>query len=120
MEHFVSPALKGRFMSFILHSWQLYVLVLAGWISRQQQDVIECLRTEKQVLKEKLGKKRILLNDDQRRRSAVKGKILGRKTEYYGTTFVRQHSQPAHAYRTGPVVCGSGQIHWHPARSSKS
>ena len=31
------------------------------------------------MLKEKLGKKRILLNDDQRRRLAVKGKILGRK-----------------------------------------
>jgi hypothetical protein len=31
------------------------------------------------VLKEKLGKKRILLTDDQRRRLAVKGKILGRK-----------------------------------------
>ena len=31
------------------------------------------------MLKEKLGKKRILLNDDQRRRLAVKGKVLGRK-----------------------------------------
>jgi len=31
------------------------------------------------VLREKLGKTRILLNDDQRRRSAVKGKIRGRK-----------------------------------------
>ena len=34
--------------------------------------------TENQVLKDKLGKKRILLNDGQRR-LAVKGKILGRK-----------------------------------------
>jgi hypothetical protein len=40
------------------------------------------------VLKEKLGKKRILLNDDQRRRLAVKGKILGRKQlEQIGTLF---------------------------------
>ena len=31
------------------------------------------------MLRERLGKKRILLNDDQRRRLAVKGKILGRK-----------------------------------------
>jgi transposase len=30
-------------------------------------------------LREKLGKKRILLNDDQRRRLAIKGKVLGRK-----------------------------------------
>ena len=31
------------------------------------------------MLREKLGKKRILLNDDQRRRLAIKGKVLGRK-----------------------------------------
>ena len=36
--------------------------------------------TENQVLREKLGKRRILLNDDQRRRWAVKGKVLGRKS----------------------------------------
>ncbi len=66
-------------MEFILQSWQLYFLMLAGWINRQQQEVIEYLLTENQVLKEKLGKKRILLNDDQRRRLAVKGKILGSK-----------------------------------------
>lgn len=41
--------------------------------------MIEYLRTENQVLKEKLGKKRFLLNDDQRRRLAAKGKVLGRK-----------------------------------------
>ncbi len=75
-------------MSFILQPWQLLVLILAGWINRQQQEVIEYLRTENQVLKEKLGKKRILLSDDQRRRLAVKGKVLGRKQlEQLGTLF---------------------------------
>ena len=66
-------------MSVILHPWHLLLLTLAGWINQEQQRVIEYLITENQVLKEKLGKKRILLNDDQRRRLAVKGKILGRK-----------------------------------------
>ena len=47
-------------MSFILQSLQLYLVILAGWINREQQDVIEYLRTENAVLKEKLGKKRIL------------------------------------------------------------
>ncbi len=59
--------------------WQFLLLILAGWINRRQQDAIEYLLTENRVLREKLGKKRILLNDDQRRRLAVKGKILGRK-----------------------------------------
>jgi hypothetical protein len=33
------------------------------------------LRTENQVLKEKLAKKRIFLNDGQRRRLAIKGNL---------------------------------------------
>ena len=75
-------------MAFILQPWQLCLVILAGWINRQQQEVIEYLRTENQVLKEKIGGKRILLNDDQRRRLAVKGKILGRKRlEEFGTLF---------------------------------
>jgi len=62
-----------------LQPWQFWLLILAGWINRRQQDVVEYLLTENRVLREKLGKKRILLNDDQRRRLAVKGKILGRE-----------------------------------------
>jgi len=67
-------------MKSVLQPWQLLLLILAGWINRHQQAVLEYLRAENQVLKEKLGKKRILLTDDQRRRLAVKGKVLGRKT----------------------------------------
>ena len=57
--------------------------MLAGWINRQQQEVIEYLKAENSILKEELlkatGKKRILLNDSQRRRLAILGKKLGRK-----------------------------------------
>jgi len=66
-------------MKSVLQPWQLLLLILAGWINRHQQEVLECLRAENQVLKEKLGKTRILLTDDQRRRLAVKGRVLGRK-----------------------------------------
>ena len=66
-------------MTFLLHPWQLLLVILAGWVNQQQQQIIDFQRTEIDVLKEKLGKKRILLNDDQRRRLAVKGKVLGRK-----------------------------------------
>ena len=62
-----------------LHPWQLLLLILAGWINRRQQDAVEYLITENRILKQKLGKKRIILSDDQRRQLAVKGKILGRK-----------------------------------------
>lgn len=63
-------------MKAILQPWQLFLLVLARWVSRRHQDAIDYLLTENRILREKLGKKRILLNDDQRRRLAVKGKIV--------------------------------------------
>lgn len=84
-------------MNFILQPWQLLCIILAGWVNRQQQDVIAYLRTENQILKEKLGRRRILLDDDQRRRLAVQGKVLGRKLlEEVGTlvtpdTLLRWH-----------------------------
>ena len=75
-------------MSFILRPCELAFVVLAGWVNQQQQEVIEYLRTENQILKEKLGKKRVLLTDDQRGRLAVKGKVLGRRMlEKVGTLF---------------------------------
>ena len=66
-------------LEFILKPWHLIVLFLASHLNREQQCIIEYLQVENQVLREKLGKKRILLNDDQRRRLAVKGKALGRR-----------------------------------------
>ena len=66
-------------MSLILQPWQLLLVILAGWVNQQQQQIIDFQRTEIEVLKEKLQKRRIILNDDQRRRLAVKGKVLGRK-----------------------------------------
>ena len=57
---------------------QLLVAIVAGWIS-QQQEAIEYLREENRVLREKLGVKRVRLNDDQRRRLAARGKRLGRR-----------------------------------------
>lgn len=86
-------------MSFVLQPWQLLLMTLAGWVNQQQQQIIEFQRTEIQILKEKLGKKRILLNDDQRRRLAVKGKVLGRKvlqeigTLFTPDTILRWHRQ---------------------------
>ncbi len=63
-------------------------MILASWVNREQQESNDYLRTENQVLKELHGDKRILLNDDQRRRLAVKGKVLGRKRlQEVGTLF---------------------------------
>ena len=59
---------QRRMLEFILKPWHLLVLFLASHLNQEQQRVIEYLQVENQVLREKLGKKRILLNDDQRQR----------------------------------------------------
>jgi hypothetical protein len=57
--------------------WHILILVLSASINRERDRAIEYLMVENQVLREKFGKGRILLNNDQRRRQAVKGKFLG-------------------------------------------
>jgi hypothetical protein len=75
------------FRKFVLQPWHLLLTSLAGWMNQQQHEVIDYLRTENQNLKEKLGTQRILL-DDERRRLAIKGKLLGRQLlEAVGTLF---------------------------------
>ena len=54
------------------------VCLLAGWLNREQQKILEYLQEENRVLREQLGGP-LHLNDEQRRRLAAKGKELGRK-----------------------------------------
>ncbi len=61
------------------HHVQFLLLVLAGWVNRQQQDVIDYLREENRVLRAGLRGKRLRLSDDDRRRLAAKAKALGRE-----------------------------------------
>jgi transposase InsO family protein len=58
---------------------QFFLLLLAGWVNRHQETVIEYLKEENRVLRELHGKRRLRFTDDQRRRLAVKGKALGRR-----------------------------------------
>ena len=48
-------------------------------MNHRQLQVIEYLREENRVLREQRGDRRVRLNDNQRRRLAVKAKALGRK-----------------------------------------
>src|SRR5690349_13096745 len=57
---------------------QFLLFTLAGWIQRGQQNVIDYLVEENRVLREQLGRRRLRLNDDQRRRLAVRAKAVGR------------------------------------------
>jgi hypothetical protein len=52
------------------YQWQFLLVALAGWINRQQQDVIAYLMEENRVQRELLGSKRPRFSDEQRRRLA--------------------------------------------------
>jgi hypothetical protein len=55
------------------------LLTFAGWINRQQQQVLDYLVEENRVLKEQLSGRRLRLTDEQRRRLAAKGARIGRR-----------------------------------------
>lgn len=65
-------------MATVLTPWQILVAAMAGWITRQQDAVVDYLREENRVLKQQLGRSRLRLTDDQRRRLAIRGKSVGR------------------------------------------
>src|SRR5271168_5265351 len=58
---------------------QLLLVIFAGWVNRHQLDVIDYLREENRVLKERLGGHRIRFTDAERRGLAGKAYALGRK-----------------------------------------
>jgi putative transposase len=59
---------------------QMLPLMFAGWVNRQQLEVIEYLKEENRLLKERLGGRRIRFTDAERRRLARKAHALGRKS----------------------------------------
>jgi hypothetical protein len=57
-----------------------------GYLNQQQQEIIDYLQEENHVLHEQLGSRRLRLNDDQRRRLAVRAKKLA---DLYFTNWLR-------------------------------
>ena len=76
---------------------QFLLMSLAGWVNRNQQDVIEYLRVENQVLREHTGERRLRFTDSQRRRLARAAKRVGR----------------GGLFGIGPVVTPDTLLRWH-------
>lgn len=85
---------------FVVQPWQLLLAMIADAMPQEQQRTIEYLRTENQILKEKLRKRRILLTDDRRPRLAVKGHWVVARTVDMFRTLGRRASTRAHISRT--------------------
>ena len=81
---FLNPKADATFSldyaaSMMTYHVQFLLLVLDGWVNRQQQDVIDYLQEENRVLRAGLRGKCLRLSDDDRRRLAVKAQALGRE-----------------------------------------
>ena len=75
-------------MNFVLQPWQLLFVVFCGWVNQRQTEIIAFQNDQIMTLLKVVGRKRILLTDDQRRLLAVKGKAIGRKALLELTTIV--------------------------------
>jgi len=58
---------------------QFLIVMLAVWLARQQEAFIEYLKAENRVLKTRLGRRRIIFSDAERRLLARHAKAVGRK-----------------------------------------
>ena len=58
---------------------QYLIAVLALWLNRQQQEVIDYLKEENRMLKAKLGGGKIHFTNAERRRLAIRAKAVGRR-----------------------------------------
>ena len=57
----------------------MLLAVLCGMVYQRQQQIIQFQNAQIEALLKKFGRKRLLLNDDQRRLLAVKAHAIGRK-----------------------------------------
>src|SRR6267378_5797313 len=72
------PVRQTRAMAPVPPPLAFFLLLFSGWVNRNQQAVIDYLLEENRVLRAVNGPRRLRLTDDQRRRLAVKGHVLGR------------------------------------------
>jgi len=86
-------------MSFLLQPWHILLAVLCGMVNQRQQQIIEFQNAQIETLLKKLGKKRLLLDDNQRRLLAVKARSIRRKalleltTIFTPDTILRWHRE---------------------------
>jgi putative transposase len=76
---------------------QFLIVVLAAWLARQQEAFIEYLKAENQMLKARLGRRRIIFTDAERRLLARHAKAVGRKK----------------LFELDPIVSPDTLLRWH-------
>jgi putative transposase len=76
---------------------QFLIVMLAAWLARQQEAFIEYLKAENRILKARLGRRRIIFSDAERRLLARHAKAVDRKK----------------LFEAGPIVSPDTLLRWH-------
>ena len=76
---------------------QFLIVVLGAWLARQQDASIEYLKAENRMLKARLGRRRLIFTDAERRLLARHAKALGRKK----------------LFELDPIVSPDTLLRWH-------
>jgi hypothetical protein len=76
---------------------QFLIVVFAAWLARQQEGFIEYLKAENRMLKARLGRRRIVFTDAERRLLARHAKAVGRKK----------------LFELDPIVSPDTLLRWH-------
>ena len=58
---------------------QFLLMLVAGWLQRQPAATIDYLKSENRMLRARLGGRRLICSDAERRQLAEKARTLGRK-----------------------------------------
>jgi transposase InsO family protein len=76
---------------------QFLIVVLAGWLARRQEAFIEYVMAENRMLKARLGRRRLIFTDTERRLLARPAKAIGRKK----------------LFELDPIVSPDTLLRWH-------
>jgi hypothetical protein len=82
----------------------VFPVILAGWMNRHQQGAIEYLKEENKILREKLGKKMIVLDDKPRMRLARLGRAWAERSWPTPTALSRQTNPRMASASRGPQM----------------
>ena len=76
---------------------QFLLMVVAGWLQRQQAATIDYLKAENRMLRARLGGRRIVFTDAEHRQLAEKARVLGRNA----------------LHELGTIVAPETLLRWH-------
>jgi hypothetical protein len=108
------PSCILTLMDPVARQLQFLLMMFAGWLNRQQLELIEYILEENRLLKERLGSRRIQFTDAERRRLARKAHLVGRTCSVGSIRWSRRilycASTAIWSYESGTTASGAAPV----------